>query len=128
MNEARPLAVVIQDSATLALQLGRALEALGFALQVCDPSSLHLPLQPEPALLCVELFGSHGNGFKLLRRLAQHHACPRLLLTSAGRPTDYHWGRLAGATHVLGRPFTLQQLQQCLQQTAAAAVARELIE
>ena len=109
-----PLAVVCEESATLALQLQRALEALGFAVQVCDPAGLNLPLHPAPALICVELLGSHRNGFKLLRQLALHHACPRLLLTASGRSSDVYWARRCGATAVLARPFTLQQLQQCV--------------
>ena len=114
MNAQRPLAVVCDDSATLALQLSRMLEVLGFAVQVCDPCELNLPLQVEPALICVELLGSYSNGFKLLRRLAVHHKCPRLLLTASGRQADHHWGGRAGATAVLARPFTLQQLQQSI--------------
>jgi len=114
MNEPNPLAVVCDDSATLALQLSRMLEELGFVVQVCDPCELNLPLPVEPALICVELLGSHSNGFKLLRRLVVHHKCPRLLLTASGRRADHHWGRRAGATAVLARPFTLQQLQQSM--------------
>jgi DNA-binding response OmpR family regulator len=112
MNGCKPLAVVCDDSATLALQLSRMLEALGFAVQVCDPSELNLPLQPEPALICVELLGTNSNGFKLLRRLAAHHQCPQLLLTATGRSTDYNCALRTGATAVLPRPFTLQQLQR----------------
>ena len=119
MSEPGPLAVIFEDSATLALQLRRLLEALGFAVQVCDPSTMNLPLQPMPTLICVELLGNNSNGFKLLRELALHHACPRVLVTASGRDTDRHWGLRAGATAVLARPYTLLQLQRC--------VGRELV-
>ncbi len=114
MSESAPLAVVFEDSATLALQLTRMLAELGFAVQVCDPSLPNLPLQPVPALICVELLGAGSNGFKLLRQLAARHACPRVLLTATGRSTDHNWGRRAGATAVLQRPFTLQQVRACV--------------
>ncbi len=114
MSEPRPLAVIFEDSATLALLMTRALHELGFAVQVCDPAAVNLPLQPEPALICVELLSSNSNGFKLLRQLALHHGCPRVLVSASGRSTDQHWGRRAGATAVLMRPFTLKQLQGCV--------------
>lgn len=107
---AAPVAWVLEDSVALALQLRRLLETLGYQVHVTDAAQLALPLSPAPALVCVELLGVDSNGFKLLRRLAAVHACPRLLLTASGHSTDHNWGLRAGATAVLQRPCTLAQL------------------
>ena len=105
-----PVAFVLDDSAALALQLRRVLEALGYEVYTLDPARLVLPLTPAPALICIELLGLESNGFKLLRQLAAVHECPQLLMTATGRVTDLHWGLRAGATAVLRRPCTLAQL------------------
>jgi DNA-binding response OmpR family regulator len=105
-----PIAWVLEDSATLALQLARLLKVLGYQVMVGEPAGVPLPLTPPPTLICVELLSSDSNGFKLLRQLAAHHQCPRLLFTATGRNSDQPWGLLAGATAVLQRPCTLALL------------------
>lgn len=109
-----PLAVVCDDSATLSLLLGRQLETLGYRVQQLTPAQLRLPLTETPALFCAELLGNASNGFKLLRQLRRHHACRSVLLSASGRRTDIAWGRAAGADAVLLRPFSFEQLAQCV--------------
>lgn len=108
------VAVIIQESATLGLLLSRQLQGLGFAVEHVQQAAMELPLQPAPDLICLELLYSNGNGFKLLRCLAAHHHCPRLLFTDSGHSSDQNWGLRAGATAVLTRPYCLAQLQPYL--------------
>jgi DNA-binding response OmpR family regulator len=114
MTASTRLAWVVEDSVTLALQLTRLLQELGYQVQHGDATRLRLPLVPAPALICVALLGTGYNGFKLLRRLAAAHQCPRLLLTASGRRTDFGWGLRAGATAVLAWPPTRDDLQRLL--------------
>lgn len=114
MSASPPLAWVVEDSLTLALQLTRLLQELGYQVQHGDATTLRLPLEPAPALICVALPGTGYNGFKLLRRLASAHQCPRVLLTASGRSTDFGWGLRAGATAVLAWPPSRDALQRLL--------------
>ena len=101
---------IVEDSATLNLQLTRLLQELGYEVQQGDVAQLRLPLVPAPALICVAVVGAGYNGFKLLRQLAAVHHCPRLLLTTSGRSTDFSWGLRAGATAVMAWPPTRDSL------------------
>lgn len=109
-----PLAIIVDDSLTLALLLSRQLEALGYQVQLREPVQLHSPMPATAELVCVELHGVGSNGFKILRALRRACQCRLLLLTASGRRSDIAWGRSAGADAVLQRPFSGDDLAACL--------------
>jgi CheY-like chemotaxis protein len=110
----RPLALVVDDSAFLALHLARQLEALGFHAHVpADASDLRARLA-QAVVVCVELELFHASGFEVTRELAQQCYCPLVLLTGTGRKTDLQWGLRAGASAVVERPVRVGALRSTL--------------
>jgi two-component system, OmpR family, response regulator len=110
----RALVFLVQDSATLSLQLQRWLHSLGYEVILADCNELEDACNPAPALVCVEVWGVEGNGFKVVRQLAEHYQGPRLLLTGSGRSSDQAWAQRVGASAVLARPFSCEQLASCI--------------
>ncbi|MGV3591382.1 MAG: response regulator [Gammaproteobacteria bacterium] len=111
---AQPLAVVVDDSPFLALHLARQLEECGFHAQISADAAELRRLMPEAALVCIELELFQASGFELVRELAEHCACPLVLLTGTGRNTDLQWGLRAGAGAVLQRPLCTSTLHSAL--------------
>jgi DNA-binding response OmpR family regulator len=131
----RALLFLVQDSATLSLQLQRWLHSLGYEVTLAAVHDLDNLCSPSPVLgclesgylksvcvdlacvdlVCVEVWGATGNGFKVLRQLDKHYQGPRVLLTGSGRSSDHAWGQRVGASTVLARPFGYEQLAVCIE-------------
>jgi DNA-binding response OmpR family regulator len=135
----RALLFLVQDSATLSLQLQRWLHSLGYAVKLAAVRDVENVCSPSPVLgclesgylesscvdlacvdlscvdlVCVEVWGATGNGFKVLRQLDTYYQGPRVLLTGSGRSSDHAWGQRVGASAVLARPFGYEQLAACV--------------
>ena len=96
--------VLICDHPLVSGLLQQHLEAAGFtsALRAsCDAQQL---TDTGLAGVLIDLVLVQGNGFDLLRKLAQRLKCPLVLLTATGRQSDFAWGRNAGAAAVLAYP------------------------
>jgi CheY-like chemotaxis protein len=113
---AQPLqALILDDSPVLARHLQQLLLELGVSGRLQLDGQAALP-DGEVDVIFVEVLQASGNGFRLLRELARLRACPLVLLTGTGRPSDRHWGLQAGAASVLRRSFDARTLRQCLQE------------
>lgn len=106
-------AVIIDDSPVLAVQLQSLLQAQGFEAVHCSRPA---ELSGRPACIFTELLQLDNNGFRILRALREHFDCPLILVSGTGRLSDQHWGRQAGAMHVLTRPLRLQELRKILKE------------
>ena len=104
--------VIVDDSPVLVCQLQCLLQALDFDAAHCaEPAQL---AGQRPAYVFVELLQLEHNGFCILRMLRGTLDCPLILISGTGRPSDLHWGRQAGATHVLTRPLQLENIREVL--------------
>jgi CheY-like chemotaxis protein len=122
-NAPAPLAVIVDDSPLLLLQLQLQLVTLGFGVTaVTDAARLPAPATGA-AVVFIELQLMQANGFRLTRLLARCCSCPLILLTGTGRRTDLQWGLRAGACAVLKRPVRDSELRAVLQTLPLCATA-----
>lgn len=114
--DARPLALILDDSPFLALLLAQQLGALGLRAQRLADREELLTLAGSAVVMLIELQQFTVNGFQVTRELAACCACPLILLSGTGRGTDQHWGLRAGAQAVLVRPVQASALHSALLQ------------
>lgn len=129
-------ALILDPAPLLALQLRYLLEELGWRatvaddLDACDLDAFDLDGSDLDGsdldglchgqdgaaadLVFIELVQAQGNGFRVLRRLAECGRVPVVLVSGTGRDTDRIWGRRAGAADVLRRPLTIDSLRRTL--------------
>ena len=110
----KPLALIVDDSPFLALQLARLVEAHGYRTHVPADASELRALAAGAVVIFVELELFHACGFEVTRELAANYSCPLVLLTGSGRTTDRQWGLRAGARVVLPRPVDADALAKVL--------------
>lgn len=115
MNACTPLALILDDSPLLSLLLQGQLEAQGLRVHVVTSEAELLLHAGSAAVAFIELQLWQCNGFSVARRLAGMQACASVLVSGTGRRTDLQWGLRAGASAVLMRPVSTQQLQHTLQ-------------
>ncbi len=112
------MALVVDDSPVLALQLQRQLQSLRMRVRtVINASALDAATVLDTAaasVIFVDVQLLHGNGFAIARRIAMA-PCPVVLISGTGRSTDIQWGRGTGAAAVLSRPVHTAQLRVLLQ-------------
>jgi DNA-binding response OmpR family regulator len=108
------IAVLVLDSAVLRAQLRQWLLGWGYDVIAASAVTELATLGEAPTVVIAELITAHSNGFKVLRHCAAHYQCLQLLLSGSGRSTDRYWGLNAGATDVLVRPCTQEQLAKAL--------------
>ena len=116
MKPLPPLALVCNDSRTLALQLCQQLEALGLNTDIAGSEAEVFAKAEASELIFIELQFSGSNGFQITRQLSGRCNCPLVLVTGTGRSSDLHWALQAGAATVLTRPVLSSALQLLLQQ------------
>lgn len=124
LAEDSPLALVVDDSRFLALQIARMLESRGLRAHCTAEASELKRLAPEAAVVCVELELFHASGFEVTRTLVALCTCPVVLLTGTGRNTDLQWGLRAGASAVLQRPLSATTLHATLDRLACGKLSR----
>lgn len=116
MTDPMPLALILDDSPFLALQLAQQLKDFGLRTHAPASNEELLALADSAAVVLIELQQFAVNGFQVTRELAAQCACPLILLTGTGRGTDLHWGLRAGACAVLARPVAPGALHTALLQ------------
>jgi DNA-binding response OmpR family regulator len=118
-----PLALILDDSPVLCLQLQRFLLAAGCAVRVCNDMQTLCDQAAAADVLFIELQLGEGNGFQCARQIAGLHACPVVLITGSGRRTDTPWGWRAGASAVLQRPLEFSAMLATLRELGLVALS-----
>jgi|GEM_PF-973815 len=107
--------LIVDDSLTVRMDLGEALEGAGFEVLLCpDLHSARETLAKETCgLLILDLLLPDGDGLDLLKELKERKATselPVLLLSSEAEVRDRVSGMGAGADDYLGKPYELGQV------------------
>jgi CheY-like chemotaxis protein len=115
----QPIALIVDDEATIRLLVSQALELSGFrAEEAADgPSALIAMgrLTPDVILLDARLPGM--DGFRLcqaIRQLPNGKNVPVLMMTGMNDAQLLPWAKEVGATDIVGKPLKLLDLGQRL--------------
>lgn len=111
----RPRALIVDDSLTVRMDIGEALEAAGVDAVLCpDLRSARAALSREgPVLVVLDLLLPDGDGLEFLRELrgsSATAAIPVLLLSSEAEVKSRIRGIAAGANEYLGKPYDVAQV------------------
>ncbi len=105
--------LVVEDERKTASFLRKALQAEGFAVDVChngDDGLAAARATPFDALV-LDIMLPGRDGLSLLRQLREHHhATPVLLLSARGEVNERVEGLNAGADDYLPKPFVIAEL------------------
>lgn len=111
----RAKALVVDDSLTVRMDIGEALEANGFAVTLCASLGAAREVLAgddggQPDLVVLDVVLPDGDGLELLRELkasATHAETPVLLLSTEAEIGHRLRGMGAGAEEYLGKPYDL---------------------
>lgn len=105
--------LIVEDDATLAAGLAKALAHEGFAVDgaTCGKDAIHHVAALGPDLVVLDLGLPDMDGVELLKRLRQKHkTLPILILTARGRLDDKIGALDMGADDYLAKPFEMAEL------------------
>jgi two-component system NtrC family sensor kinase len=111
----RPRVLIVDDSLTVRMDIGEALQAAGFDTVLCaDLRSAREALgRPGAVLVVLDVLLPDGDGLDFLKELKSTPATARipvLLLSSQDEVADRVRGMGAGADEYLGKPYDLAQV------------------
>jgi DNA-binding response OmpR family regulator len=123
----KPCALVVDDSLTVRMDVGDALQAAGFEVALCENlAKARQALTERPfALAVLDILLPDGSGIDFLRELKAKPstaALPVMLLSSEAEVRDRVHGMHAGADEYLGKPYDVSRL---VSRARALAQARE---
>jgi two-component system, chemotaxis family, chemotaxis protein CheY len=122
--------LLIDDSATVRIQAGRALTQAGFAiLEACDgvEGLAHLVAQPDVALIVCDVNMPNMDGIEFVETLAKTTKVlpPILMLTTEGHPQLVQRAKKGGAKGWMVKPFKPELLVAAVRKITSAAEASE---
>lgn len=111
----KPIALIVDDSLTVRMDIGEALEAAGFSTALCaDLQSAREALRRERcSLVVLDVVLPDGDGLDFLKELKSGgatKALPVLLLSTEAEIASRLRGIGAGADEYLGKPYDLGQV------------------
>jgi PAS domain S-box-containing protein len=111
----KPRVLVVDDSLTVRMDVGDALQGAGFDVTLCeDLAGARQALLTGPlSLVVLDILLPDGNGIDLLRELKSSPATtalPVMLLSSEAEVRDRVQGIHAGADEYLGKPYDVSRL------------------
>jgi PAS domain S-box-containing protein len=111
----RPRILIVDDSLTVRMDIGEALQAAGFDTVLCaDLRSAREALAREgPVLVVLDILLPDGDGLDLLKELRSTPATARipvLLLSTEAEVRSRVRGMDAGANEYIGKPYDLGQV------------------
>lgn len=112
-----PKILIIDDSATLCLMMGRALQKQGYQVFTASNAQegLNLVLAERPHCVLLDVVLPGASGFSLCRQLRNMdpgHTMSIVLVSTKNTPLDHSWGLRQGADRYLPKPFTDEVLVQ----------------
>ena len=105
--------LVAEDDPRLLVQLGDALQAAGYAVDLADrgPDAEHLGISTAPDAVVLDLGLPGRDGLSVLRHWREQGLqMPVLILTARGSWQDKVHGIDAGADDYLAKPFQMEEL------------------
>lgn len=109
--------LVVDDSAADLTKLSDSLEELGHQVQTTqDPTSVGAHLQQAaPDVLFLDIVMPSKNGYAVLREVKKSHPdLPAVMVSSKGEDSDLNWAFLQGASAYLVKPYSVDQVEECL--------------
>ena len=111
----RPRVLIVDDSLTVRMDIGEALQAAGFDTVLCsDLASAREALARErPVLIVLDILLPDGDGLDFLKELRSSPSTvriPVLLLSSEAEVKNRVRGIGAGAEEYVGKPYDLEQV------------------
>ncbi|MCP3866766.1 MAG: response regulator [Gammaproteobacteria bacterium] len=118
--------LVVDDSKTQQLFLGRLLEEHGFEkLTAMDgETGIALARSEQPDLILMDVVMPKMNGFQATRQISldpQIAAIPVVILSGKDMECDRVWGLRQGAQHYLTKPVEKAALMVCIESVLGAA-------
>jgi two-component system, cell cycle response regulator len=123
-------ALVVDDNATVRLQLVKVIERMGLECDTAEggEAALQKLAQQSYNMIYVDVVMPDMDGYKLTREIKRnrdHKSTPVVILTSKSSPFDRARGALAGCDTYLTKPVELKRLfeatSQCLKKSMAVA-------
>ncbi len=116
-----PLALVADDDKDIRTLAARLLERSGFEVvtAVDGDEALQLAIERQPAVCILDWMMPKRSGLDVLESLrsgAQTTGTPVLFLTARAASSDVAQGLKAGADGYLTKPFTADELRQCVEE------------
>lgn len=125
-----PLALVVDDEATIRLLVSQALQLAGFRVEEAGDGRSALAtmerLTPDVILLDARLPGIDGfQACRAIRQLPNGKHVPVLMMTGMDDAQLLSWAQEAGATDIIGKPLELLDLGKRLRALVGDAPATE---
>ena len=113
---AEPLALVIEDDDDAAAMIERALRAEGFRCRraATAEEGLVRAAKERPQLITLDVFLPHMDGWELLERLRQQDELADIPVVIVSVAPNLEHGVALGATRVLQKPFSKEELSSAL--------------
>lgn len=118
--------LIVEDSSAMRAFVRATLEAHGVCRNVVEAASGFEALRLLPrerfglALVDINMPDIHGlEVIKLIRASPQHRAVPVIVISSEASPRDRERGLALGADTWLAKPFTPEQLVECVRKVTA---------
>jgi DNA-binding response OmpR family regulator len=104
--------LVVEDEKKTASFIRKALQAEGYAVDVCDngADALAAPSATPFDVIVLDIMLPGRDGLSVLRQWRQQNTTPVLLLSARGEVTERVEGLDAGADDYLSKPFALVEL------------------
>jgi two-component system response regulator CpxR len=104
--------LLIDDDAELCTLLSQFLAREGFAVKYENEGQrgLEMAMQPDVALVVLDVMLPGLDGFAILRKLREHSKVPVIMLTARGEDVDRIVGLELGADDYLPKPFNPREL------------------
>jgi two-component system response regulator CpxR len=104
--------LLIDDDAELCTLLSQFLTREGFTVQYENEGQrgLEKAMQPDVALVVLDVMLPGMDGFAILRKLREHSKVPVIMLTARGEDVDRIVGLELGADDYLPKPFNPREL------------------
>lgn len=121
--------VVVEDDAVVTETLTLYLEQAGFrvASATTGPAGLGMALEPDTALVILDLMIPGMSGTEVCRRLRERSTVPIIMLTARASENDRVAGLELGADDYVPKPFSprevVARVQALLRRTAGGATA-----
>lgn len=131
MSRIKKLVLVVEDEPTLKEALRKHLTSCGFDVIVAfdGSSAMRIVSEQLPDLVCLDLVLPRESGYEVcehIRRNLKILDLPILLMSDRRSPEDRAHAEEAGASALLTKPFTMEQLSGYVESLLSGSLSRRI--
>jgi DNA-binding response OmpR family regulator len=118
--------LIVEDQDVLARNLQTYLRRLGWETRIAGTgeSALIAAIDFRPGIVLLDYFLPDMNGFEILQAIRAQHCCACILMTGHPEHVVLADARRLGVAHILGKPFSMAELNSAFWTSAAQYCVR----